>query len=251
MKTKSIHLSNLRVVELLTFLERILPVLNQNAALNAKLKQKVDELVRATQELAAAQSQGSFENETKAVKQAAKRLNESIKLFVKFVDAFTHSDSAATKEQATLILSAVRREMPTLTGGVQKAQPGVVDGLNQLFTTNSRYADSLVALGAKPFWTKVMDEKSSFEGVYSNRTAVKASEEDAESAYEISKTVRPQVKTLLEFLDDLYSVEEKLEYADMIGKINVEIDAVMAVIHTRETLAEKAKKEKEQNRSQE
>ena len=87
--------------------------------------------------------------------------------------------------------------------------------------------------------------------MYSNRTAVKASEEDAESAYEISKTVRPQVKALLEFLDDLYSVEEKPEYADMIGKINVEIDAVMAVIHTRETLAEKAKKEKEQNRSQE
>jgi hypothetical protein len=246
MKLKSIRLTSLRVVELLSFLKQIVPVLLLHPTLNAKLKRMADSLSKTQATLSVAQNQGSFEGETKAVKQAAKKLTESVKLFVKFVDAFTHSDNATVKEQANLIITAVKKEMPTLTRSGQKAQIGSIVGLNDLFTNNSRYAEALVALNAKSFWEKVMVDDEDYNGTYSNRTDVKASEADAESASTIAKAACTECRAVLDLLDDLYNVEEKPEYLEMITKINLEIDAVMATLHTRETLAKKAKTAKAQ-----
>jgi hypothetical protein len=243
MKIKSIHLSSLRVVEMLAFLKHIVPILKLHSALNAKLKGKVDGLSQTTEMLSKAQIQGSFEGETGALKQATSKLTESLKLFYKFVDAFSHSDNPTTKEQATLVLTAVKKEIPNLMKRGQKAKVGSVEGLNQLFTTNSRYGESLVALSAKPLWAKVMADYESYDGIYSNRNDIQASEEGGESAYKISKAAHVECKAVLDFLEDLYCVEEKPEYLEMITKINLEIDAVMAIVHTRKTLAEKAKVE--------
>lgn len=249
MKLKSIRLTSLRVVELLSFFRQIVPVLLLYPTLNAKLKRMAEGLSKTQGALSAAQNQGSFEGETNAIKVALKKRSESLKLFLKFVDAFTHSDNPTVQEQANLVVAAVKKELPALTRSGQKAQTGSIVGLNELFTTNSRYADALVALNAKPFWAKVMDDDESYTGTYSNRTELKAAEADAESASTIAKTACAECRTVLDLLEDLYNVEEKPEYLDMINKINVEIDAVMAIVHTRETLAEKAKTEDNQKSS--
>lgn len=247
MKIKSIYLKNLRVVELLTFLKHIYPVLILYPAASAKLKRLVEELAKTMVELSASQNRGSFEGETQSIKQANKNRTESLKLFCKYVDAFSHSDNPTVKEQAILLLTAIKKEKSNLSGSSQKGQTGGVDGLNTLFTTNSRYSDALLALSAKPFWDKVMVEDGNYDGKYSNRTEVMASEEGTDSASEVSKRVRVACTAVFELVEDLYNVEEKPEYLDMITKINIEIDATMATIHARETLAAKAKEE-EQNK---
>ncbi len=244
MKIKTIRLYNLRVVELLAFLKHINPSLLLLTAGNAKLKRLVEGLSKTTVALSVAQNRGSFKGETKSVKQAGKRRTESLKLFCKFVDAFSHSDNPTVKEQATLLLAAIKKEKPHFTGSNQNGQTGGVNGLNSLFTTDSRYTESLAALAAKPHWDKVMLADESYDGTYINRIDVKASAEGTESATEIGRKACSECKVIFEMVDSLYNVEEKPELLSVITKINIEIDAVMVVVHKRESEAEKEKEEK-------
>lgn len=253
MRIKTIRLYNLRVVEQLAFLKHILPILMQHHANNAKLKRLVEGLSKSTMELSVAQNRGSFKGETESVKQANKSRTECLKVFSKFVDAFSHSDNPSIKEAATLILAAIKKERANFTSSKQNGQTGSIDGLNSLFTTNIRYADALAALGGKPLWDKVMLADESYDGKYSNRTELKASAEGEESATEITKKTYTECKDIFEMVESLYNVEEKAEYLDVINKINVEIDAIMAIVHKRESNAEKESEEKqeEQKRKQE
>lgn len=248
MRIKTIRLYNLRVVEQLAFLKHILPILMQHHANNAKLKRLVEGLSKSTVELSIAQNRGSFKGETESVKQANKSRTESLKMFCKFVEAFSHSDNPTIKESATLLLAAIKKERANFTSSNQNGQTGSIDGLNSLFTTNPRYTDALSALGGKPFWDKVMLADENYNGRYSNRTELKAGAEADESATEITKKTYTQCKDIFEMVESLYNVEEKAEYLDVINKINVEIEAIMAIVHKRESNAEKESEENQEEK---
>lgn len=241
-KIKTLNFQDLRIGELFAFLTLVLPALKACPAAGAKLKRLLDELAKTMVTLEAITNRGSFEEQTKSVKSSDAKRDKSLSRFQHFVEYFKMSDDGKEAEAANLILKALKDAGNFFHMGL-KDETTALHGLNVLFTTNSRYVDALTLLKATAEWAKVWANQQEFEAAYGHRSDIMADEKTESSAYDISKKAKSQCSDIFELIEDVYNVEEKPEYLDIMNKINLEIDKTMAVVRTRETLAAKAKEE--------
>ena len=243
-KFKRIHLFKLRVGELYPFMLILHEALLQSYPnLNEKLKRQCDELGQLLEVLNKAMEAGGYQTESKTVKNADKKRDNRLIAFRLLVESASYSDNPTIGELANIVLNALNDAGKSITALSLKEETSAIHALNELFTTNSRYTDALAGLKLKESWGEVWTAQQNFEGYYSYRTDVMATEKMDATAYELSKTASTTCYYIMELVEDLYHIEEKPEYLTIIDKMNIEIEKTMAAVHTRETLAAKAREE--------
>lgn len=243
MKFTSIHFSNIRVKELSDFLHVIFPILNALGVHNAKLKGMLVGLSLAMTELDGAIPKISLKGETRSVRENDDHRDGEFLTFRTFIEAFTHSRNPTVREQALLIYDTLKANgYYTLNGLPLNEESTAIRTLDELFR-EGRLAEALVALNGKPLWQNVVVAQDEFEGVKANRSELKVTEDAGEAATLVAKRAKAKCTQVFELVEALYLVEGKAEYADAITRVNLEIDAAMALARTRATLAEKAKEE--------
>lgn len=235
-------LSGIRVNELADFLHVIYPFLDTLGPLNPKLKLELVGLSAIMVELDAALPKTTFKGETRNVNDIDDHRDGEYLTFRTFIEAFTHSRNATTREQALLIQDTLKANCYTLNSLPLKEESSTIRTLNGLFSTG-RHAAALASLSAQPLWQNVMAAQEEFDAATGTRNKLEVAEDAGEAAYVVAKRAKVQCTEVFELVEALYKVEEKAEYADAIGKVNHEADAVVALIRTRETLAKKKKEE--------
>lgn len=233
---------NIRVNELSDFLHVVYPFLDTLGPLNPKLKLALVGLSDVTKELDAALPKITFKGETRSVNDVDDHRDSEYLTFRTFIEAFTHSRNATTREQAMLIHDTLKANCYTLNSLPLKEESSTIRTLNGLFSTG-RHAEALAGLSAQPLWQNVMAAQEEFDAATDTRSKLAVAEDAGEAAYVVAKRAKMQCTEVFELVEALYKIEEKAEYADAISKVNHEADAVVALIHTRETLAKKKKEE--------
>ena len=243
MKFKTIYTNSIRVKELSNFLHVVFPILNALGILNVKLKELLVGLSVAMVELDKAIPKVSLKGETRGVNEKDDYRDGEFLTFRTFIEAFTHSRNPTVREQALLIYDTLKANgYYTLNGLPLNEESTAIRTLDELFR-EGRLAEALVALNGKPLWQNVVVAQDEFEGVKANRSELKVTEDAGEAATLVAKRARAKCTQVFELVEALYLVEGKAEYADAITRVNLEIDAAMALVRTRATLAEKAKDE--------
>lgn len=243
MKFKTIYTNSIRVKELSNFLHVVFPILNALGILNVKLKELLVGLSVAMVELDKAIPKVSLKGETRGVNEKDDYRDGEFLTFRTFIEAFTHSRNPTVREQALLIYDTLKANgYYTLNGLPLNEESTAIRTLDELFR-EGRLAEALVALNGKPLWQNVVVAQDEFEGVKANRSELKVTEDAGEAATLVAKRARAKCTQVFELVEALYLVEGKAEYADAITRVNLEIDAAMALVRTRATLAEKAKEE--------
>jgi hypothetical protein len=233
---------NIRVNELSDFLHVVYPFLDTLGPLNPKLKLALVGLSDVTKELDAALPKITFKGETRSVNDVDDHRDSEYLTFRTFIEAFTHSRNATTREQALLIHDTLKANCYTLNSLPLKEESSTIRTLNGLFSTG-RHAEALAGLSAQPLWQNVMAAQEEFDAATDTRSKLAVAEDAGEAAYVVAKRAKMQCTEVFELVEALYKIEEKAEYADAISKVNHEADAVIALIRTRETLAKKKKEE--------
>jgi len=246
MKFTKIYFCNIRVKELSDFLRVIFPILNALGVQNAKLKGLLVGLSLAMAELDGAIPKVSLKGETRSVHERDDHRDGEYLTFRTFIEAFTHSRNATIREQAMLIYDTLKsNSFYTLNSLPLKEESTAIRTLDGLFK-EGRLADALTALNGKPLWQNVVDAEEEFEGVKANRSELEVTEDAGDAAFQVAKRAKAKCTEVFDLVEALYLVEGKAEYAEAMAKVNLEIDALMALMRTRATLS--AKKAKEANK---
>ncbi len=244
MKFTSIHFSNIRVKELSDFLHVIFPILNALGVHNAKLKGLLVGLSLAMAELDAAIPKVSLKGETRGIKECDDHRDGEFLTFRTFIEAFTHSRNPTIREQAMLVYDTLKSNgYHTLNSLPMKEESTAIRTLDALFKVG-RLADALAALNGKPLWQNVVVAQEEFDGAKTNRSELEVAEDAGDAAFQVGKRAKAKCSEVFDLVEALYMVEDKAEYAAAMTKVNLEIDALMALMRTRATLAAKAKEEK-------
>jgi hypothetical protein len=244
MKFTSIHFSNIRVKELSDFLHVVYPILNALGVQNAKLKGLLVGLSLAITELDGAIPKISLKGETRSVNEYDDHRDGEFLTFRTFIEAFTHSRNLTLREQALLIYDTLKSNgYYTLNSLPLKEESTAIRTLDGLFKVG-RLADGLAVLNGKPLWQNVVVAQEEFEGEKTNRSELEVVENAGDAASLVAKRAKAKCAEVFELVEALYLVEDKAEYADAMARVNLEIDALMALMRTRATLAAKAKEEK-------
>ena len=243
MKFAKIYFCNIRVKELSDFLHVIFPILNALGVQNAKLKGLLVGLSLAITELDGAIPKVSLKGETRGVKECDDHRDGEYLTFRTFIEAFTHSRNLTIREQAMLIYDTLKSNgYYTLNSLPLKEESTAIRTLDGLFKVG-RLADALTALNGKTLWQNVVVAQDEFEGAKANRSELEVTEDAGDAAYQVGKRAKAKCTEVFDLVEALYMVEDKAEYAEAITKVNLEIDALMALMRTRATLAAKAKEE--------
>ena len=244
MKFTSIHFSNIRVKELSDFLHVIFPILNALGVHNAKLKGMLVGLSLAMTELDGAIPKISLKGETRSVRENDDHRDGEFLTFRTFIEAFTHSRNLTIREQAMLIYDTLKSNgYYTLNSLPLKEESTAIRTLDELFKVG-RLADALTALNGKTLWQNVVVAQEEFDGAKTNRSELEVAEDAGDAAFLVAKRAKAKCAEVFEMVEALYMVEDKAEYADAMTKVNLEIEALMALMRTRATLAAKAKEAK-------
>ncbi|WP_320051908.1 DUF6261 family protein [uncultured Acetobacteroides sp.] len=243
-------LNNIRVNELSDFLHVIYPFLDTLGPLNPKLKLALVGLSDVSKELDAALPKTNLKGETRSVNEIDDYRDGEYLTFRTFIEAFTHSRNATTREQALLIHDTLKANGYTLNSLPLKEESTTIRTLNGLFSTG-RHAEAMAGLSAQPLWQNVMVAQEEFDTAAGIRSKLAVAEDAGEAAHVVAKRAKTQCTEVFELIEALYKIEGKAEYADAIGKVNHEADAVIALIRTRETLAKKKKEEEEKKKKEE
>lgn len=241
MKIKPISLSSLKVVELLSFLKHLASILEIYPELSPVLKGLVDQLKKRIVEMSMYESDVTFEQETKQVSSLSKRRTESLKAFNNYIETYIYSEDSSLRGAATLVRAPLKENWNELMYKGQKSQTGSILKIDELYKGNKRYVDALAAIKAKEFWDRVIQYDSSYESSYKKRNELITSQKNVTASYIVARNAIAECRKLLQFIQTSYDVENKPEWGEIVGKINVEIDDVMAMLRTRKTLAKKAK----------
>jgi NADH dehydrogenase/NADH:ubiquinone oxidoreductase subunit G len=247
-KFKRIKLYKLHVGELYSFLLIVHEALLKVPTPTPRLKQQTDELGALLAELKKAMNAGDFKSESDAVKNADRKRNDRFISFRLLLESASYSDTPAIEEMANSLLKALKEQGKNITQLSLKKETAAIHSLNELFTTNPRYVDSLAGLKLKENWDGVWSAQQNFESRYGYRNGVKMEEKLDAAAYEVGKSAKSKCMSIFEYIEDLNHIEEKPEYLAMMVKVNGEIEATMAVVKARETLAAKKKKEEEEKK---
>lgn len=244
MKFTSIHFSNIRIKELSDFLHVVFPILNALGVQNAKLKGLLVGLSLAITELDGAIPKISLKGETRSVNEYDDHRDGEFLTFRTFIEAFTHSRNLTLREQALLIYDTLKSNgYYTLNSLPLKEESTAIRTLDGLFKVG-RLADALAVLNGMPLWQNVVVAQEEFEGEKTNRSELEVVENAGDAASLVAKRAKAKCAEVFELVEALYLVEDKVEYADAMARVNLEIDALMALMRTRATLAAKAKEEK-------
>lgn len=244
MKFTSIHFSNIRIKELSDFLHVVYPILNALGVQNAKLKGLLVGLSLAITELDGAIPKISLKGETRSVNEYDDHRDGEFLTFRTFIEAFTHSRNLTLREQALLIYDTLKSNgYYTLNSLPLKEESTAIRTLDGLFKVG-RLADALAVLNGMPLWQNVVVAQEEFEGEKTNRSELEVVENAGDAASLVAKRAKAKCAEVFELVEALYLVEDKVEYADAMARVNLEIDALMALMRTRATLAAKAKEEK-------
>jgi hypothetical protein len=241
-KFSSLSLHYLRVGELFTFLHQVLPFFKAYDAAGAKHQRLVGELSDTIAAMKSAIISGSLKTQTKTVNRGDTRRDKSLSRFQHYVQYFQLGDDDIEANAANLLLKAIKDAGDIYHMGV-KGKTSAIHGINELFSSNSRYVEALALLKATAEWGKVWATQQTFEAAYGNRSQLVVEEKVDAAAYKLAKKARRQCSALFQLVESLYSVEEKKEYLEIIAKVNLEIEQTMAVVRTRRTLAAKKKEE--------
>ena len=244
MKFAKIYFCNIRVKELSDFLRVVFPILNTLGVLNAKLKELLVGLSLVMAELDGAIPKVSLKGETRGVNECDDHRDGEFLTFRTFIEAFTHSRNPTVREQAMLIYDTLKSNgYYTLNSLPLKEESTAIRTLDELFKVG-RLADALTALSGRPLWQNVVVAQDEFEGAKANRNELEVAEDAGDAAFLVAKRAKAKCAEVFEMVEALYMVEGKAEYAEAMAKVNLEIDALMALMRTRATLAAKAKEEK-------
>lgn len=233
---------SIRVNELANFLHVAYPFLNTLGPLNPKLKLELVGLSGVMVELDEALPKITYKGETRDVNDIDAHRDSEYLTFRTFIEAFTHSSNATIREQALLIHDTLKANCYTLNSLPMKEESTTIRTLNGLFSTG-RHAEAMAGLSAQPLWQNVMAAQEEFDAATDSRSKLEVAEDAGEAAYVVAKRAKAKCTEVFELVEALYLVEGKAEYADAIGKVNHEADAVVTLIRTRETLAKKKKEE--------
>lgn len=247
-KFSTLSFQSLKISELFAFLSLVLPILKSYQTLNAKLKRFLEELAITMVELETAMKQSSFEEESKAILAADENRMKAIKRFRLRLESFLYSDIGIEEQAAKLIQNALR-EGGRITSMSMKDRSSAIHALNELFTQSPRYINALSLMEIASEWSTVWAKHEAFITEWTNRSSLMAEEKVVAPAYDVAKRARQQCDTILEYIEDLYNIEEKPEYAELMVKVNVEIDKTMSIVRMRETLAAKAREEAQKKAS--